>query len=94
MAGFPPTVDIALNAIHGPRIQIDAKSRMTTRDSQLEQLRSLLKGLVPENAFYSRRLRESGITEPIDSLEDFFRRMPFTLKSELIDDRAKHPPAH
>lgn len=65
---------------------------MTTRDSQLKQLRSLLKGLVPGNAFYSRRLREAGITEPIDSLEDFFKRIPFTLKSELVDDRAEHPP--
>ena len=65
---------------------------MTTRESQLEQLRSLLKSLVPGNDFYSRRLREAGITEPIDSLEDFFKRMPFTLKSELVDDRAEHPP--
>ena len=65
---------------------------MTVEDSQLEQLQTLLKGLVPTNSFYSQRLREAGIDESIGSLEVFTKNLPFTYKLELIDDQAEHSP--
>ncbi len=65
---------------------------MTVEDSQLKQLQTLLKGMVPTNSFYSQRLREAGIDESIGSLEVFTKNLPFTFKSELIDDQAEHSP--
>ncbi len=65
---------------------------MTVEDSQLKQLQTLLKGLVPTNSFYSHRLREADIDESIGSLEVFTKNLPFTFKSELIDDQAEHSP--
>ena len=65
---------------------------MTPQESQLNKLKVLLKGLVPTNSFYSRRLGEAGINESIGSLEEFTQRMPFTYKLELIDDQAEAPP--
>ncbi len=52
----------------------------------------MLKGLVPTNSFYSQRLHDAGIDESIGSLEDFSQRMPFTYKSEIVEDQSKCPP--
>jgi phenylacetate-CoA ligase len=53
---------------------------------QLERLRSLL-AAVRTNPFYRDR-----VPRDIASLAEFFERVPFTLKSELIDDQIAHPP--
>jgi phenylacetate-CoA ligase len=53
---------------------------------QLEKLRGLLRAL-GTNPFY--RGRAPG---HVDSLAEFFERVPFTFKRELIDDQMAHPP--
>lgn len=65
---------------------------MSVEDSQLKQLKTLLKGLVPTNSFYSQRLREAGIDASIGSLKAFTKALPFTTKSELVDDQTAHSP--
>ena len=52
-------------------------------------MRSLLKAIVPANAFYTARLHDC---EAIRTLEDFTRLVPFTTKTELIEDQKAHPP--
>ena len=57
-------------------------NRLNDPDSGL----SLLRG---QNAFYRRKL--DGITLPLAGL-DAFTELPFTLKSELVDDQQENPP--
>jgi phenylacetate-CoA ligase len=63
--------------------------RATLEAQQLATLRSLLKAIVPANAFYTAKLRDC---DEIRTLEDFTRVVPFTTKSELIEDQKAHPP--
>jgi phenylacetate-CoA ligase len=56
------------------------------RPDQLKTLRVLLRTL-GTNQFYRDR-----VPRDIASLAEFFERVPFTLKSELIDDQIAHPP--
>jgi phenylacetate-CoA ligase len=63
--------------------------RAALEAEQFASLRSLLKAIVPANAFYTTRLRNCG---EITSLEDFRRLVPFTTKTELIEDQKAHPP--
>jgi phenylacetate-CoA ligase len=56
---------------------------------QLALLRSLLKEIVPANAFYTAKLGNCG---ELTSLEDFTRSVPFTTKTELTEDQKAHPP--
>ena len=58
----------------------------------LAKLQALLAALVPGNAFYSTRLHEAGIGSGVASLQQFFERVPFTRKQELIEDQRAHPP--
>ena len=51
---------------------------------QLSKLRSLLAVLAASNPFYSSKLRQAGIRPELSSLDEFFERMPFTRKQELI----------
>jgi phenylacetate-CoA ligase len=60
--------------------------------SQFAKLQALLAALEPGNAFYSARLREAGISSGVASLQQFFERVPFTRKQELIEDQRAHPP--
>ena len=59
---------------------------------QLVKLRQLLAILVPGNAFYTHKLNGAGVTADISSIRAFAEQMPFTLKQELVDDQAAHPP--
>lgn len=61
------------------------------RRRQLECLQGLLAELT-DNGFYRPRLEAAGLLSGVESLEQFTRRMPFTLKSELVEDQAAHPP--
>ena len=63
--------------------------RAALEAEQLARLRSLLKAIVPENAFCTARVHDC---EAIRSLEDFTRLVPFTTKTELIEDQQAHPP--
>ncbi len=68
-------------AINEPRASLEAE--------QLTKLRSLLYAIVPANGFYTAKLANCG---EITSLEDFTRRVPFTTKTELLEDQTAHPP--
>ena len=61
------------------------------REFQLEQLRRLVAEL-GTNRFYAPRLEAAGLADGVESLEHFTASMPFTLKSELVDDQRAHPP--
>jgi phenylacetate-CoA ligase len=67
-------------------------SRAAIATGQLEQLRALLTELIPGNSFYTRKLHAVGVTFDVSSLEDFSRRFPFTIKTELADDQRANPP--
>lgn len=58
---------------------------------QLARLRHLLREVAAGNAFYRPRLAAAGLGEDC-SREDFLARMPFTTKSELVEDQRRHPP--
>ena len=66
-----------------------ASGREALEAEQLARLRSLLKAIVPTNAFYTAKLRDC---DEITTLEDFTRLVPFTTKTELIEDQKAHPP--
>ncbi len=53
---------------------------------QLKDLRRLL-GALRTNSFYRDR-----VPSDVASLDEFFERVPFTFKRELIDDQIAHPP--
>lgn len=59
---------------------------------QLAALNRLIAEIAPTNAFYRSRLAAAGGLGGFASLEDFFARMPFTLKEELGRDQLAHPP--
>ncbi len=67
-------------------------NRAQIQDNQLLRLRHLLTHLAPGNPFYSSKLRAADLTPQTASLEDFTRRMPFTLKDELVTDQFQHSP--
>ncbi|HEY7330601.1 MAG TPA: AMP-binding protein [Gemmataceae bacterium] len=54
-------------------------------DWQEQRLSQLLREILPANRFYARKLPN------IVSLADL-SRLPFTTKSELLEDQARHPP--
>ena len=67
-------------------------TRAAMAQFQLEQLRALLRAILPANPFQTRRLRDAGITADLASLAEFSRRCPFTRKSELAADQLAAPP--
>jgi phenylacetate-CoA ligase len=60
---------------------------------QMSRLRILLKELLASNPFYGTRLCRIGLTDTrlLHSLEDL-KFLPFTCKSELVEDQECHPP--
>lgn len=66
--------------------------RSSVEAHQLAKLRALLAALLPSNPFYSDKLRIASVPPDLASLEEFFERVPFTLKEELLRDQRKHPP--
>lgn len=59
---------------------------------QLVQLNRLLAELLESNPFYSPRLCAAGFQRGVNSLDEFFRQMPFTTKHELTLNQRDHPP--
>jgi len=59
------------------------------KHGQFARLQSLLAAIAQTNLFYSGRLRGAGY---ISNLDEFFERMPFTRKQDLIDDQRVRPP--
>lgn len=69
---------------HPNRAEIEAR--------QLTKLRCLLTELVPGNPFYTQRLVSAGMPQLVASLREFFLRMPFTTKHDIVEDQRIHPP--
>ena len=65
-------------------------ARTEIEKEQLKRLRSMLHAILPANEFYRSKLADAGITQ-VESLEQF-RNLPFTTKSELVEDQQNHPP--
>ena len=78
-------------------MMFDREAETPSRDAlaayQWERFRTMASALMPSNAFVTRKWREAGVASAADlrGFEDF-RRLPFTRKSELVDDQAAHPP--
>jgi phenylacetate-CoA ligase len=58
------------------------------RGAQFSKLQALLAAVTESNPFYAQKLR--GVE--VASLDEFFARVPFTRKRELIEDQCAHPP--
>jgi len=67
-------------------------SRADIRAHQLEMLRSLMAELLPANKFYAKKLAAQGVTFEVSTLESFSKQVPFTTKTELVEDQLAHPP--
>jgi phenylacetate-CoA ligase len=65
-------------------------SRSAIEQHQVERLRRMLRHVLATNGFYRGKLLQDGVSE-IDGLEGF-KRLPFTTKSELVEDQLAHPP--
>lgn len=65
-------------------------SRDAIEKQQLDRLRRMLQTVSPANEFYRRKFSHPGLGQ-IDSLDEL-KRVPFTTKSELVEDQQQHPP--
>jgi len=59
------------------------------KHGQFARLQTLIAAIAQTNLFYSGRLRNAGY---LSNLDEFFERMPFTRKQDLIDDQRAAPP--
>src|SRR5512133_1905212 len=66
-------------------------TRSAILSNQLAQLRRLLQAIIPNNRFYTAKLRQAGLGTDLASLADF-ARLPFTTKPELVGDQKAQPP--
>ena len=67
-----------------------SNSRKVVEEHQVKRLRPMLREVLETNEFYRRKLKINGLPK-IDSLERF-KQLPFTTKSELVEDQLEHPP--
>jgi phenylacetate-CoA ligase len=66
--------------------------RQVIAQRQVELLRPLLRGLIPENPFYTAKFEAAEVPAKVGHLGDFYERFPFTTKAELSADQLAHPP--
>ena len=67
------------------------RDRPAIEAGQRVALCAMLDALVPNNRFYTRKLEAARIGE-ISCLDQFFARVPFTTKQELVEDQRACPP--
>jgi phenylacetate-CoA ligase len=65
-------------------------SRREIEAQQVVRLREMLDTILPANPFYRRKLARADVSR-LDSLEQL-RGLPFTTKSDLVEDQSVHPP--
>jgi phenylacetate-CoA ligase len=63
-----------------------------SEDVQLDNLRAVLRAILPANPFHSERLRGTGLTPDVASLDEFADRSPLTTKDDLVEDQHNNPP--
>ena len=71
--------------------QLETAARELTEAHQLARLQVGLQRILPRNTFYARKYLHGQTTLKLESLADF-RRLPFTMKREFVDDQMTHPP--
>ncbi len=64
----------------------------TIQAIQLRKLEHLLKTVLPDNPFYSRKLARRSLPRPFETLEDYSQAVPMTSRHELVRDRMENPP--
>ncbi len=67
-----------------------SSGREAIEEHQVKRLRQMLREVFETNEFYRRKLIKNGLPE-INSLEGL-KHLPFTTKSELVEDQLEHPP--
>lgn len=66
--------------------------RRKLEEWQFEQLSALLKCIIPANPFWTKKLTDAGVAPSgLTSLADL-QQIPYTTKSELVEDHHSHPP--
>jgi phenylacetate-CoA ligase len=65
---------------------------MTILGHQIDQVRLLLRAIIGDNAFCTRKLEEAGASYTVRNLQEFAESVPFTTRAELLQDRRVHPP--
>ena len=68
----------------------EPNSRQAIEEQQLRRWRRMLETILPVNEFYRRKFSQAGLGR-IDSLDEL-KHLPFTTKSELVEDQEQHPP--
>jgi phenylacetate-CoA ligase len=58
----------------------------------MDQLRALLRAIIPGNSFYTAKLDAAGAPAKIADFAEFAAYFPFTTKAELVANQAAHPP--
>lgn len=73
--------------------EVETASRDEIQAMQLRKLHRLLTAVLESNQFYRRKLGAAGVEKAsqVATWEDF-RRLPFTLKKEIVQDQYEHPP--
>jgi phenylacetate-CoA ligase len=80
-----------MTKVHFYNQQLETLDRDQLREAQEARLRSLIIE-VATNRFYQQKANSAGIElERVERLEDL-RRLPFTTKTELVEEQAAHPP--
>lgn len=66
--------------------------RDAIRQRQCERLQELLNEVVPANPFWTSKFRQAGVDVASVTSPEQLSTLPFTTKSELVDDQAARPP--
>ena len=66
--------------------------RQVIAQRQSDQLRTLLRTILPANPFYAAKYDAANAPAKVTHLGDFYERFPFTTKTELMADQAANPP--
>ncbi len=59
---------------------------------QFDQLRDLLRAVIPANKFYAAKYEAAGAPSRVPRMHDFHGHFPLTTKQELAADQAANPP--
>ncbi|MEY2410713.1 MAG: phenylacetate-CoA ligase [Verrucomicrobiota bacterium] len=59
---------------------------------QFDQLRDLLRAVLPANKFYAEKYEAAGAPSRVPRMHDFHGHFPLTTKQEFAADQAAHPP--
>ncbi|MBI4523577.1 MAG: phenylacetate--CoA ligase family protein [Deltaproteobacteria bacterium] len=65
------------------------ENRKSIEEQQLKKFQRMLETILPTNEFYRRKISRAAAN--LTSLAEL-SKIPFTIKSDLVEDQAKHPP--